>query len=321
MKKDSVLISIGLPTFNRDWCIERAIKSVQEQTYINWELLIIDDGSTDNTKNILKPYLEDKRIKYFFKKNGGVSSARNLGIKKAKGKYIAFLDSDDEFTKKRLEIQLREMKKFKANFSVCDSLKHEEKKHLSSNLKSVESFFFDQEYFIDNGIPGANSCFMLSRANALLFNEKLLTSEDIDYIMRCLLIDKVLFINTPLVIRAHEVSDLNRLSVKSEAQIKGLEQRKKIFQKNEYALSEVLNTKLLSRLNLSLGFWYLFDGKFKKGRQIIKEGLKENKVFKNAVVYNFFYFISYIPFLFNFIKKLGLFLFSRNLVIYKWLNF
>jgi glycosyltransferase involved in cell wall biosynthesis len=62
-------ISIIIPTYNRAWCIENAIKSVINQNYDNWELIIIDDGSTDNTKKIVKKYLENNKIKYFYKEN------------------------------------------------------------------------------------------------------------------------------------------------------------------------------------------------------------------------------------------------------------
>ncbi len=90
------LISIIVPTHNRAWCIERAIKSILDQSSKNWELIIVDDGSTDNTQEVVNTYLSDSRISYFHKENGGVGSARNFGVSKAKAKYVTFLDSDDE---------------------------------------------------------------------------------------------------------------------------------------------------------------------------------------------------------------------------------
>jgi len=103
-KNNHPLISIIIPTFNRaDW-IKAAIESVLKQTYQNFELLIIDDGSTDNTKKIIS--FCDKKIKYYFQKNKGPSAARNFGIKEANGKYICFLDSDDQWAKTKLERQL-----------------------------------------------------------------------------------------------------------------------------------------------------------------------------------------------------------------------
>ncbi len=91
------LVSIIIPTYNRvDITIATSIPSVLNQTYTNWELLIIDDGSTDNTKEVCKQLTEkDQRIKYFYEENKGQGAARNLGIKEARGNYVLLLDSDD----------------------------------------------------------------------------------------------------------------------------------------------------------------------------------------------------------------------------------
>jgi len=90
------MISIIIPTYNRAKFLPRAINSVLRQTYRDWELIIVDDGSTDNTKEVVQPYLEDKRIQYYYKKNSGAAASRNFGVNKAKFKWITFLDSDDE---------------------------------------------------------------------------------------------------------------------------------------------------------------------------------------------------------------------------------
>jgi len=90
------LVSVIIATYNREEYIKRAIESVFNQTYKNIELIVIDDGSTDGTKNVVLPYLNNPRFKYCFQKNEGVSMARNKGIKDfSSGKYIAILDSDD----------------------------------------------------------------------------------------------------------------------------------------------------------------------------------------------------------------------------------
>lgn len=86
--------SIIIPTYNRGHLILATIKSIQQQVFGDFELLIIDDGSTDNTYEVIRN-INDVRIKYFKKNNGGVSSARNFGIDKCTGKYINFFDSDD----------------------------------------------------------------------------------------------------------------------------------------------------------------------------------------------------------------------------------
>lgn len=88
-------LSVILPTYNRKYCVSRMIDSVLMQSFRDFELIIIDDGSNDGTKEMLEEKYYDKRIKIVYQENGGVSSARNLGISLAKGEYITFVDSDD----------------------------------------------------------------------------------------------------------------------------------------------------------------------------------------------------------------------------------
>lgn len=89
------LISVIIPTFNRRDSISKAIESVLKQTFSDWELIIVDDGSEDDTCEIVKPFLLDSKIQVVIKENQGVSSARNSGAKVAKGDWLIFLDSDD----------------------------------------------------------------------------------------------------------------------------------------------------------------------------------------------------------------------------------
>ena len=105
MMNDSPLISIILPTYNRAGLLPRAIQSVIDQTYPHWELIIWDDGSQDDTGEIVRS-LDDERIRYFFADNHGVAYARNRSVEKATGEYIAFLDSDDTWVNEKLNLQV-----------------------------------------------------------------------------------------------------------------------------------------------------------------------------------------------------------------------
>ena len=96
-----------MPAYNAATYIDESIISVINQTYENWELLIVDDGSTDDTKKIVSKYLYDNRIKYIYQKNVGQASARNNGINKTDADYIAFLDSDDTWEREKLAKQLQ----------------------------------------------------------------------------------------------------------------------------------------------------------------------------------------------------------------------
>jgi len=97
-------VSIIIPTYNRAEVLERALKSVLTQTYENHEVIVIDDGSTDNTESIISKY--SSKIRYFSKLHAGVSAARNLGLEKSVGTWVCFLDSDDYWLPEKLKRQM-----------------------------------------------------------------------------------------------------------------------------------------------------------------------------------------------------------------------
>ena len=103
-------ISIIVPAYNCEGTIEKCILSVINQSFLDWELILIDDGSIDNTREICRRYADSIKIFLYSQQNSGVSSARNFGIKKATGEYLLFVDSDDErFSKKELERMMQEI--------------------------------------------------------------------------------------------------------------------------------------------------------------------------------------------------------------------
>ena len=103
--------TIITPTFNREDMLQTTIKSVQAQTFTDWEMIIVDDGSTDNTEQIVKElFLKDERIKYFKKPNTGQADSLNVGASKASGEFLTFLDSDDEAYPNWLEIVAKNIK-------------------------------------------------------------------------------------------------------------------------------------------------------------------------------------------------------------------
>jgi len=101
-KTKSPFFSVIIPTYNRKTLLKTALESVLDQTFDDFEVVIIDDGSTDNTKDMIESY-EDTRIKYIHQDNHGVAHARNRGIENSKGKFIAFLDSDDKWVRQKLK--------------------------------------------------------------------------------------------------------------------------------------------------------------------------------------------------------------------------
>ena len=102
-----VKVSIIIPSYNRAHVIQRSIESALNQTHQDFEIIIVDDGSTDDTSEVVTPFLRDPRIHYLrHEKNKGQNAALNTGIKKSIGDYIAFLDSDDTWVPRKLELQL-----------------------------------------------------------------------------------------------------------------------------------------------------------------------------------------------------------------------
>lgn len=115
------LVSIIMPSYNTANYIEASIESVRHQTYENWELIIVDDCSTDNTDEIVKPLLSDARIRYLKnEKNSGAAISRNRALREAKGKWIAFLDSDDLWLPEKLEKQVAFMEQNGYHFSYTN---------------------------------------------------------------------------------------------------------------------------------------------------------------------------------------------------------
>ena len=119
MKND--LISIIIPVYKVEKYLEKCIESVLKQTYTNLQIILVDDGSPDNCGKICDEYAKkDSRIEVIHKANGGLSDARNVGISKAKGRYIGFVDSDDYIKEDMYEILLNLIKKYDADVSICN---------------------------------------------------------------------------------------------------------------------------------------------------------------------------------------------------------
>ena len=119
--KNDPFISVIMPAYNAEKYIQQSMESVMHQTYQHWELIIVDDGSIDNTAQIINEFTScHSRIKYFYQSNGKQGKARNTGIKNAAGELIAFLDADDVWFPAKLKQQLHFMKESKADLVFND---------------------------------------------------------------------------------------------------------------------------------------------------------------------------------------------------------
>lgn len=149
------LISIIIPVYNVEKYLDKCLDTVINQTYKNIEIIIVNDGSTDNSLDICNKYKNlDNRVKVFSIKNSGASQARNYALKKAKGKYLAFVDSDDYIDLDMIELLYNNMIKEKADLSCCsfyevfkDDIKkktEEDKVYIMNNKKTIEKSFLDE---------------------------------------------------------------------------------------------------------------------------------------------------------------------------------
>lgn len=194
------LISIILPTFNRDQTLIKSIESVINQLLPNWELIIWDDGSTDNSKEFIASF-NDPRFSYYYSENKGAAAARNSALRKAKGNLIAFLDSDDEWLPQKLSEQVKVFKEFpQVEFLFTDFMNFNIKKNIydkgfaqnKQTMQKLTTFSKGNDCFlIDAGLNEA-----LARSNFIaldsvilrrevlervgLFNESLRNSEDLE---------------------------------------------------------------------------------------------------------------------------------------------
>lgn len=137
--KSNPKISVIIPTYNREQMIKEAIESVLSQTYKDFEIIVVDDGSTDNTKKVLGPYKD--KIKYLRRENKGAAAARNTGIKHARGKYIGFLDSDDLWRPTKLEKQVEILDKYKDISVVYSNFIKIDENNRIINTSDIKKYF------------------------------------------------------------------------------------------------------------------------------------------------------------------------------------
>ena len=184
------LISVIIPTYNRASLLTRAIDSVLAQTFTNYELIIVDDGSTDHTQTILKEYEyqnNDKIQTFCLLTNRGVSAARNFGIQQAKGQWIAFLDSDDEWLPQKLARQYLDLQYFpNAGVYFTDEIWIRNSKRVNPHLKhqKYDGWIFQQSLDLCLIAPSSALISQSVFEHVGLFDESLPVCEDYDLWLR-----------------------------------------------------------------------------------------------------------------------------------------
>ena len=213
-------VSVIIPCYNGEKYISEAIESVLNQTYQNWELIIVDDRSTDNSKDIVRKYttINNKITLIEHKYNKGIAKTKNTGIANAKGKYIAFLDQDDIWLNSKLELQLKCFETGNDNIGVvCAGMIFTD-----ANMNPINIFkgFRDenQKTLIKNLYlkPTNSSSIMMVKKEYFehigTFNEELIGWDDYELLMRLATISQIKYIRKPLVKKRIHKNNAQRLS-------------------------------------------------------------------------------------------------------------
>jgi len=219
-------VSVIIPTYNRARLVSRAIQSVLNQTYQNLELIVIDDASTDNTEEVVKDF-KDNRIRYIcHDENKGGATARNTGIKTAKGKYIAFLDSDDEWLSEKLEKQFNLLQGLPESVGVVYSLYFSKDDEIGL-IKRVDFETYKGNVFrhlLEGWCPSITSAALLTLRclqKSGMFDENLPSFQDYDLWLRVAQNYHFDFIHEPLVINHQHAG--SRVASDYNPRIRGLE--------------------------------------------------------------------------------------------------
>ena len=240
-------ISIIIPTYNRANLITQSVQSVLNQTYKNIEIIVIDDGSTDNTQKIINK-INDKRIRYIkFNKNNGASYARNIGIKIAQGKYISFQDSDDLLNNKKLEKQVKNLKKNKSCLDFCKFSIHINDSYnvvFPSNYTEINisnKQLYDELLDKGNFISTQSILVKKSYIQKYLFDINLPRLQDYDLVLRIIPKVKVSYTNEILLDIYHQNDSISNSPLKMKKAIKILKKNYKHNSKQKQIFMKYLN--------------------------------------------------------------------------------
>ena len=274
-------VSVIIPTYNRSNFLHSAIKSVLNQTFEDFEVIVVDDASTDNTRQVLDKF-DDKRICYIrHKENKGGSAARNTGIKRSKGEFIAFLDDDDLWMPSKLEKQLDLINKnleIGAVYTGAYKI-NESDKIIMCNYPSLRGNIFPD--ILKKNYVGSCSAVLIRKEcidRIGLFDENLPAGQDFDLWIRLAKNYQFDYVNEPLVIhRIHK----KRITTDHYGRLRA---KKLLFKK----YSKELTTSFKHRK--ILGFWHNVLGVYYCKCGDIEQGKKE---FVKAITNDPFYLLYY----------------------------
>jgi glycosyltransferase involved in cell wall biosynthesis len=273
------LVSIIIPTYNRAYLISETMNSVLAQTYQNWECIIVDDGSTDNTEALIKEYSKkDGRFQYFIRPPDlpkGVSNSRNFGLEKSKGELINFFDSDDimltGFLKKRIEVFMQ----YPETDVVFCAFKCFNENTLRDKIYNGAFSGDIIDDLLNSKVSFGPLCFLIKKAalEGLRFDPEIHSSEDTDFFFNLFVSKDLVIRNVSEIlyhVRRHEHSIVSNLDKKGGSISSMLTVNKKLLhysikQKKDYGIIKykkrcLLNFKIMAdNKNFYLAFKHLFS--------------------------------------------------------------
>lgn len=271
--QNPITFSIILPTYNRATMLKASIGSVQNQTYSNWELIIVDDGSSDNTAEVVAEIkADDDRIKYFYQENAERSAARNNGISKADGDYICFLDSDDRFASNHLEGLISEINKHQSKEFVYISKSTVINKGGETKIDIIKGEN-DYETVLLNSITPGQICVAKEIIQNNTFNEKIRISEDTELLFRLIGLAPLCILNQyTFLYHQHDDNSVN--PNKYNAYFERKKTLELIFTYAEAKnVSNKLKRKVLSNCYFGIVKFYVAQQKFWKARLTLLEAI------------------------------------------------
>jgi glycosyltransferase involved in cell wall biosynthesis len=229
------MISVVIPAYNRESTIRRAVISVLDQTYSDLEVLVVDDGSTDGTEEVLRQ-ISDPRLRYIkADENRGACAARNIGIVAAQGEWVAFQDSDDSWHADKLEKQMETLQVHKADIVFCGMrlIRGDGTNGPTVPAPSLPQRFYSYEALLRESI--ASTQVIMGRRDCFLaepFDEQMPRMQDWDFILRLSQKYSVYYLNEVL---ADVYLQSDSLTMRPE---KGLFAYKRIYEKNRDAIEQ-----------------------------------------------------------------------------------
>ena len=284
-------VTIIMPIFNREKLIKRSIESVLNQTYEKIRLILIDDGSTDNTEKICLSYKkEDSRIEYCKIKNSGPSIARNKGLELVKTKYVMFIDSDDYYQNDMVENMVEDIKKTKVQCVVCNRIMREGKNIKKIDIKNWQMdnknkpqiIEYLQEKRLFNSVWNKIYIYDIIKKNNIKFDGNFISGEDykfnLDYfnnINLAVVRNKYLYnyvMNTNSIVHDNKYMDFFK-------QVPIVDYNFKIYKENNYDFKNIYHRYIIIFID-AISYKIREEHKYKKVKEYIKrcinyEGMKE----------------------------------------------